>query len=170
MEFDYRFSYLRKTEPRGKILFNILKPYLREGDRILDVNCGFSPLASHLLKAGFRVTGFDIHIEIVKHLKKKFSKGCWLNISLEKHLKEYFEVIIILGINALSFTELLSHHQPRLVLLEVVEAEQRYPCHDRYKEAIKFLLENGYHQRKFGKYNAKLERGSARRFTLMEKI
>jgi len=171
MASDYKYPYLVKTEPRGRILFNILSPHLEEHDTILDVHCGYAPLAKWLLDAGFDVWGFDSSTEAIKHLREKHPNGHWISRPVNEFpFKINFDVILLLGYDWHSFIDLLKYYTKyRLVLLEVVKVTKRLPCHKNYDKAIRFLTAKGYVILESGEFDAELERGSTRIYCLMRK-
>lgn len=64
--------------PSSLELYPIIHKYLREGDKILDIGCGFGKISLELASLGYSVTGIDINAEAVK-LSKAIAKSLDLN-------------------------------------------------------------------------------------------
>jgi SAM-dependent methyltransferase len=137
----YNWPHLEKTEPRGSILYDVLKSHLLPGDRILDVNCAYSPLAKHLLADGYGITGFDVAPEPIDFLKKNHPGGSWSQIDVRTMYDNpmilgTFDVLILIGAGSIedndyvTATEMFHNKylrpiikmmKPRLVFLESPE-------------------------------------------------
>lgn len=128
----YNYSYLEEVQVRERSLFQIIEPYLKPGDRILDVNCGYSPLARPLLEAGYDILGFDINPIPIAYLKEEFPKGEWHQISHEDANFEGFSVLLLLGFSISSYGasfktslgRLLDSNKPRVILAEVYKGPE----------------------------------------------
>ena len=168
--------YLRKTEPRGAILFDLIRPHLREGDRILDAGCGYSPMATHILEIGHRITGFDINPEPIDHLKQKHTRGEWICTMYEKASFKGYTVLLLLGANDAWNGEdfkdyvlrAVTQNPIRLVLLEMARARAQ-PRVRGYNSALNVLLEMGYHLVDSGGYESGMDRASTRIFDILER-
>lgn len=64
--------------PSSLELYPIIHKYLREGDKILDIGCGFGKISLELASLGYSITGIDINAEAVK-LSKAIAKSLDLN-------------------------------------------------------------------------------------------
>ncbi|MFA6602431.1 MAG: GNAT family N-acetyltransferase [Candidatus Shapirobacteria bacterium] len=131
---DYVWDYLiPENNDRTKKLVSILKPIFLKNERVLDVNCGFSPLSSYLIsKLNNFVTGFDINPMAISYCKSKYeSKHSVFLLADDKDYisNDFFDVIIHLGIapgehpaesstEKATSTKLILKHQPRLVIIE----------------------------------------------------
>jgi len=125
------WARLQQTEPRGKILYEELQEYLVSKDRVLDLNCGYAPLAGHFLSANHKVTGMDLSGPAINELEQREPQGEWKLLNIEKlysnvHKIKDFEILLQLGVYNLQdekeyqifLHDLLQQKQPRIVLLE----------------------------------------------------
>jgi len=169
----YSWPYSRKTEPRGKILFDALKPFLNKGDTILDVDCGYSPLAKHLLENGYSITGFDVSQIPILYLKRTHPNGNWITMEdAEAQFKNY-SVLLLLGITTPLYTvysqtyfetteRLLKLNRPRLILAESANgADQKL-----YQQICVLLNNQHYYLNKEGGYDAEMIRASKRHYSM----
>ncbi len=173
LKLNYAWANLKNVEKRGRILFNTLKPYLKQGDNILDVNCGYSPMAEQLIKEGHQLIGFDIHPEPIDHLKKHVPKGVWLNIPDEQANFRGNSVFLLLGIATplypiysktflQSLKRLIALNEPRVILTESADgADQQL-----YKQTCEWLMENHYTQRTSDRFDAEMSRASKRHYSI----
>lgn len=173
---NYAWGHLKQTEDRGKILFNAIKPYLKSGDKFLDINCGFSPMAKCVLESGYSILGFDINSIPIMYLKKNFVQGEWHDIKDEKANFKGYAVFLLLGITTplysvysetllTSLKRLLTLNRPRLVMAESADAaDQRY-----YRDTCSILQEFGYVQKVVRPYNARLTEATLRHYSIWEK-
>lgn len=154
--------YLKKTEPRGSILYALLRPYLRKGDRVLDSACGFSPLAKHLLKAGLKITGFDINEEAIIYLHRTHPKGSWHCSSYEEARPKGYDILLLLGANAAwngedfhnYLIQTITKNRIRLIFMEMAYTLQAHPRDEGYQNALDTLMENSYHEVYAGTYES----------------
>ena len=154
--------YLKKTEPRGSILFALLRPYLRKGDRILDSGCGYSPLAEHLLGKGHEMTGFDVNAEAIAHLKNTQPQGDWHWSSYEKARPEGYDILLLFGANDVWNSEgfhnylirTLNKNRFRLVFMEMALTLNTHPRDEGYQNALDTLMERKYHEVYTGSYES----------------
>ncbi len=157
--------YLKKTEPRGSILFALLRPYLRKGDRILDSGCGYSPMAVNLLAHGYGITGFDIHAEAIAHLKNNQPGGDWRCISYNEANFTDHTILLLLGAgaawNGADFYDYLirtlAKNGIRLVFMEMALTAQEHPRDEGYKNVLDTLRERKYHKVYAGSYESGME-------------
>jgi len=172
----YGWPYLKETRIRGKFLFSIIKPYLREEDKVLDVCCGYSPLANPLLEAEFHITGFDIHPSPIQYLKDKAHRGDWYQASCEEASFTGFSVFLLLGATVswdISFHSFLSRalesNEPRLILLDVSIIPPDAVWIKIYDNVIAYLQKKGYKVVSTGKYESMMKAASKRNYSLMER-
>lgn len=135
---DYKFEYSKKTEDRGKTLFDAIKPHIGNKESFLDIDCGYSPLANMVIEAGHRILGFDINEIPINHLKENHPRGEWLILSDDTADFKGYSVFIILGITTPlyscysktfldSLKRLLRSNRPRTILIESANgADQEY--------------------------------------------
>ncbi|MBA7654597.1 Ubiquinone biosynthesis O-methyltransferase [subsurface metagenome] len=173
-KMTYVWPQLQKTEPRGKILFELLKPHLKQKDSFLDVNCGYSPMAKHILESGYSLLGFDNNAIPIEHLKQHQPKGTWHVLSDEQANFKGYSVFILLGITTplypvysstflQSVERLLKTNSPRLVLAEGANAANR----TLYQQTLKLLTETDrYKCVDTGNYDAQISRGSKRHYSI----
>ena len=144
--------YLKKTEFRGRILFDLLKQCLRKGDRVLDSGCGYSPMAELLLSSGYEITGFDIYPDAIAYLNKNQPGGCWWCIPYKATGFTGFTVLLLLGAsktwNEEDFHEYIlrtiTQNRIRLIVLERAHSLKEHPRVEGYNHAISTLLKRGY--------------------------
>ena len=172
---QYTWPYLKKTKIRGKILFNIIKPYLKLNDNFLDINCGYSPLASHVLHANHRIVGFDINPYTIRYLRRHFPRGSWYCTSYKNFNMKDFSIFLLFGPDPAvkkkdpSFQEfllrLLKHNNPRLIFLETCKSHASSV--NFYNEIIALVMEKEYIKLDGGEYDSKMKSSCAIRvFTL----
>jgi len=172
MKSNYVWGYSRKTEPRGKILFDVLKPFLIKGDTILDVDCGYSPLAKHLLENGYSLTGFDVSEIPILHLQRTHPDGKWVTMDDAEAQFRNQSVILLLGVTTplkpvysktyLETTErLLNSNSPRIVLVESADqADQKL-----HTQICKILTPQ-HSLKKRGQYDAKMIKATKRHYSI----
>jgi hypothetical protein len=177
----YEWPYLKETSTRGKILLNIIKPYLKSGDSFLDIMCGYSPLAGPLLGSGHRIAGFDVNPHPITYLRKCFPTGEWYQTSHENVHFKGFSVFLLLGAYEVccepSFQEsllnLLRLNNPRFVFLEANKGSAETPKKENpfvdpaktlrlthlrgYNCVLRLLMETGYTVLDVGEYDAGIE-------------
>ncbi len=154
--------YLKKTEPRGSILFALLRPYLRRDDRILDSGCGYAPMAENLLAHWYRITGFDINAEVIAHLKKTQPLGDWHSVAYDEADFTGYTILLLLGAgvawNGKDFqnylNRTLSTNWIRLVFMEMADTVQEHPRDEGYKNVKDALIERHYHEVFSGSYES----------------
>jgi hypothetical protein len=98
---DDKWSYLISASDRGSLIMEHLGPLLRDGDRVLEAYCGFSPLNAHY--ENVRVFGFDVDPTIIERLRIQYPRHTWAQIE-EKHvayaeLPEEVDVLVGLGLS-----------------------------------------------------------------------
>jgi len=171
-----KYPWLQKTQPRGQILYDLLAPYLKDGDKILDVACGYSPMAKQLIQAGYAVSGFDTDAEVIKALKETYPTGNWIHGSYESLEYRGYTVLVMLGITKTPHSEdnfkdwlrrLIEKNEFHTVLLEVGDAPPEYPRFQLYIHFIKMLMELGYSHVAAGEYDATLDMVSKRIYSIL---
>lgn len=182
----YEYPYLKGVEARGETVFNIMKSHLRLGDNFLDIMCGYSPLASPLLKSGYQITGFDDNRTAIKDLKELYPGGKWVRASFDNFKPQSesespFSVFLLLGAFQLcsqpsfvsSMAELLDANKPRVFFLETNKSIEKAPTIDSpfveesavnrsvhlkgYNAMMKLFMDRGYEVADVGQYNAQLK-------------
>ncbi len=169
----YPWRYSEKTEPRGRILFDALRPLLEKGDSFLDVDCGYSPMASHILDHGHTITGFDVDPGVIEHLKNTRPRGEWVELDDVDANFQGYTVLLFLGVTTALKTvysetyletaeRLLDLNNPRVILVESAdEADQ-----ELYNQVCKLLENTGrYVKKQEDGYDAGLEAASARHYS-----
>jgi len=158
---------LKKTEPRGSILFNVLEPYLKNGDKVLDACCGYSPLAKYIINHGCKIIGFDNNLEAIKFLEKEHPSGTWYFLSYKTGKYFSIDVLLLLGVvhfySTPEFRRIMHMIHPRIILLETANIPENIK---HYNSMSDFLLSKGYEKSTGGKYDAELEFASERTFSL----
>lgn len=108
------------NKTRGKILFTTLKPYLNNGDRILDFGCGYSPMAKHLIK-NYELIGIDTDEDCVSYLSLKHPNGTWVSDSFY----DYGDIDVLLFLSFVTdvymfgrLNELVDNSRPRIILTD----------------------------------------------------
>jgi hypothetical protein len=95
------WSYLCQRSTRGPKLAALLRGMIRAGDRILDVYCGFSPLAS--LLEDVTVFGCDADAAIIEELTKSLPQHTWRQIDERQvpfaALPENIDILMGLGLS-----------------------------------------------------------------------
>lgn len=171
----YPYPHLKSCAHRGRFLFDVLGGWLKLDDVILDVLCGYSPLAEHLLSAGYSLTGFDRSSVPIGHLKKTFPEGNWFQASHEAVALEGFSVLLLLGAEKAlwtpSYEALLSNQFKagvRLVLLEGCQPRKQV-SKDFYKGVDHFIEGKGYELIFSGNFDARLSHLPRRIYSLYKK-
>ncbi len=178
---NYEYPYLKETQLRGEVLFKILKPYLKPKDRFLDMLCGYSPLATPLIKHGYNITGFDANKIVIKSLKESCPSGQWFQSSFENLKLKGYSVFLLLGAYELccessfvkTLTELILQNKPRLFFLEANKNSAKAPTIENpfidensviqlwnlqgYNSVLRLLLNYHYRVVAVGQYDAKLK-------------
>ncbi len=157
--------YLKKTEFRGRILFDLLKHCLRKGDRVLDSGCGYSPMAESLLSSGYEVTGFDIYSDAIAYLNNTHPAGYWWCIPYQATSFTGFTVLLLLGAggawNGKDFHDyilrVITQNRIRLVMLERAHSLKEHPRVEGYNHALSSLLERGYGVVASGSYESGMD-------------
>ncbi len=157
--------YLKKTELRGHILFALLKPHLRKGDRVLDSGCGYSPMAENLLVRSYDLTGFDINPDVIAYLKNERPRGNWWCRPYSEIDFIGYTVLLLLGAgrawNEEDFHEYvlrtITQNKIRLVVLEMAHSLKEHPRVEGYNHAISTLLEKGYEVVDSGSYESGMD-------------
>lgn len=189
---EYLWPHHKETEFRGQTLFQVIKPYLRPGDRVLDVACGYSPLAKPLLQAGFHLTGFDNAHEPIIHLKNHFPEGEWHQLSFERANFRGFDVLLLLGLTGLIYSDsrsaqkynsflnrMIEGNHPRIVLLDSAKGSMDTGVRNGvfikpkgwqivYNNSVNLLKNKRYRNQMSGEYDAKMKEASLRIYCLME--
>lgn len=172
---SYAWMNLKDNSVRGEILFDALEPYLKVRDCVLDVNCGFSPMAKELISFGCSITGFDINHLPIKHLKKTVPNGFWV-VSSDQEAKKTFvrkDVFLLLGITTPLYSiysktfldstkSLITSNNPRVIMLESADgADQKF-----YNQTCDWLRENHYFLKEESHYDAEISRASKRHYSI----
>ena len=169
----YSWDYSRKTEPRGSILFDALSPLLEEGEHFLDVDCGYSPMARHILDHSHKITGFDINPKPIQHLKQIHPQGDWIVLEDVDAKFVSYTVLLFLGVTTALYPaysktylktaeRLIDLNKPRLVLVECAKgADQKL-----YLQVCELLNSHHYFLKKKSHYDAKMIRASKRHYSV----
>jgi hypothetical protein len=187
----YEYSYLKNVSSRGKLLFDIIKPYIKPEDSFLDIMCGYSPLAGPVIETGHRIVGFDENSEAINHLNKYFSKGEWYKSSYKNVDFKDFSFFLLIGtpeeVCCLpSFKKflliLLRHSNPRLFFLEVNKGQAKTPTKESpfidqaytgvcrsFNCVLTQLIAEGYTVLDIGEYNAQLDISSLRIYAILNR-
>jgi hypothetical protein len=95
------WKYLTGRSNRGQLIAAAARELLRPGDRLLDVYCGYSPLASVLDEVSF--FGCDRDPQIVARLRREFPRHHWECIDETRlpfaALPEESDVLVGLGVS-----------------------------------------------------------------------
>lgn len=173
----YNWTYLKEEKVRGKFLFDLLQPYLQPSDTVLDVDCGYSPMAELFIKGGYRLFGFDVNAEPIAYLKRTQPQGDW-HIQPDS-MANYSgcTVFLLLGVTTplypiysstylQSLERLLEANRPRVVLAESADAADQ----ELYIQVCQLLSRYGYTKKEYRQYDAKLQQASLRHCTLWLKV
>lgn len=128
----YRWPHLQRNEVRREHLFKALKRYLHPKDHILDICCGYSPLAKLLLDSGCDITGFDVFEDCIKHLRRILPKGRWMLKSFKKVELYPYSVLLFLGLPGdIGVTKIFNKFltnilsvEPRIILMDTAVASK----------------------------------------------
>lgn len=63
----YWENICRENIPSSLDLFPVIYEYLKQGDKILDIGCGFGKISLQLAALGYSVTGIDINVEAIEY-------------------------------------------------------------------------------------------------------
>ncbi len=168
--------YLKETEPRGRILFSLLRPYLRKGDQIMDSACGFSPLAENLIAHGYAVAGFDINAEAIAYLKNTQPLGDWHCASYEEVRHAGYDILLLLGAGAAwngkdfhdYLVRTLNKNRFRLVFMEMALTPNTHPRDEGYQYALDKFIARQYQEIYTGSYESGMEgRASTRTYNIL---
>lgn len=188
---SYPWPHLERTEVRGTVLFSKLVSYLKQGDRVLDVCCGYSPLAKPLLENRYLVAGFDREQAPIDYLNEHYPRGHWLHASVEKfygsNLYRDFRVLLLLGPDPPQETvqfqqylrELVAENHTEVVLLDtwlnLVEPpnptfrEPKSIWHHAYNADMQTLLSLGFKIADSGIYDPENGLDEPRFFIVMKR-
>jgi hypothetical protein len=90
------WEYLKKTEPRGKRIYEIIKSYIKDCKVVVDMNCGYAPLYPYL--KGLDYYGYDSDKDCIEYLKKKYPNGSWKCCTDDKiSPPKKFDLLLVLG-------------------------------------------------------------------------
>ena len=151
-EGKYVWDYLKpENNNRSEILSKILNPYIQSSEKVLDINCGFSPLAGLFLSNNCDFTGFDISEEAIAYAKERFKKAnFFVSDDSSAPVPSDLDVIIHLGVtggkdrwNLESKTEIettkraILNNLPRMIILE--SAQVRKTSYETLRDFVKEL-------------------------------
>lgn len=152
-------QYRPEHSRRGKKLYLILKPYIKDGMRILDAGCSYAPV-SHYIYSDFpkcQVFGFDNNGKVIRELKNRYSRFRWERIDFKQgdDLKDYVitapEIVIHTGVNA-DWSNIWMVHkwlmdsgrEPQYVLLETGRRDGYEICMKVYNRVVVYYIEHGF--------------------------
>ena len=173
----YKYDYLRKTEIRSRRLMEALKPHLRKGEAVLDVCCGYSPLAKQLIDLGHSVVGFDYREDVIDHLRRTAPRGEWHMCNYADFKAEPFTVLLLLGMDAEPHSKqrfqkwlsaLLDAHKPNLIFIEAIKPPSQWAVR-LYERIEGIAFECDYTVSSRGGFDSGMEKAAIRRYTLMRK-
>ena len=73
---SYSWDYLiPENNNRSSLLAEILGPYIRPGEHVLDMLCGFSPVAKTMIDRGCTIEGFDKREEAINYCRRSYPEG-----------------------------------------------------------------------------------------------
>lgn len=167
----YPWPYLMKNEVRSKVLFEALKPHLHDGEQVLDVGCGYSPLAEPLLANEHSIFGFDPNVGCINYLRKNFPQGGWVRSGFRDMPTKFCTVLLLLGIsgNPVAIENFLHRAlsvYPDIVFLDTAICSRKdvtlrdgIPFHNKeerwrklHNRVVEILLERRYEMKKCGYY------------------
>lgn len=102
----YKWPYLKDVDERGAVLFNKLYDTVdlaKYVPKVVDVGCGYSPMAGYFDKAGWEILGVDSYLPAIEELGEKYPEHCWLHSTIDSFSTEDEEwvqgsVLLLLGL------------------------------------------------------------------------
>uniref|UniRef100_A0A6M3M4K1 Putative methyltransferase n=1 Tax=viral metagenome TaxID=1070528 RepID=A0A6M3M4K1_9ZZZZ len=154
-----KWQYLKDDGYRGRILFEALESYLKPGDRVADICCGYSPMAKHLVDS-YHCMGFDLNGDAIKILKDRFPEGEWVTASYTEMTLKDFSILLLLGVSAHQIetdfhkflSETLASNHIRLIMVEVKLDLAERPWMQAALSLEKFFGKKGYERLSTGDY------------------
>lgn len=155
-------------------MFDALKPFIKKGDTFLDVDCGHSPLAKHILRGGHSITGFDIAFNVIQHLQDIYPKGNWITLDDADAEFQGYSVLLLLGVTTPLYKvysetyyettkRLLGLNYARVVFVESADGADQ----TLYKQVCEMLEKVGHYVKKCEKkYDAEMKRASRRHYSI----
>jgi len=143
----YPWVYGKDMRFRGKLLFDLLRPYLQPGDCVLDVGCGYSPLADHIVNFGCQIRGFDTSLTPLKALRKRVSKGCWQQATYKTAKVGSFSILLLTGLTGhignasfIAFLKKAFKEKPRVILVDTVTGSTKRHNYDKLTQSLTQLI------------------------------
>jgi hypothetical protein len=181
------FPHKHLIEPcpkRVSILWSAIKDYLREGDTVFDLNCGYSHLTPPLTSLGHKVTGVEINEDAVEWLREHHPNETWIQADSYAYLKNNEvgrqDILLLLGTshppmtseeyqNALSAS--ISQMNPRVILIESGVSDAYKPWVQAYPMTMRTLTKLGYEEKSSGSFDATwpIEEVKHRKFAVLER-
>jgi 2-polyprenyl-3-methyl-5-hydroxy-6-metoxy-1,4-benzoquinol methylase len=167
----YSWSHLlpKHSEYRSQLYWNVIKDYIDENDIVLDVNCGYSPLAKYMIDDVQKYIGFDKNIKSIEYLSNTYPKGEWRVSDYNNEYIEGITVLLLVGIGGyLNFDEYMRNmvriNRPKIVFTETYFGKIDDKCKQYYRNICKYLARNGYVKKIEKKEDVKIPKNSIRKY------
>ena len=154
---EFKWGYMKedKGAQRAVFLSEKLKPYLREGDTVFDLFCGYSPLYHMLREAGCKVTGLDGAHEAITWLREKYPEATWIKETFtENMISDYRGVTILLLLGVAEpqhkpvfqryLDKALKNNDIRVIITDTATPPSPRPYYAGYKRNQQVMINNGY--------------------------
>lgn len=162
----YKYPYLENNEYRGRYLYSEIKPFLGKKETVLDVACGYSPMAKFFIEDGHKIIGFDTHKEPIKNNKERFPNQTWVLESYENFNYDGFSIMLILGIVRIPQGDIkfqkwleqrLDNNYINIIMIEAGELRKNLPRYKIYPKIRSIIEDHSFKLRKNSSYNAKID-------------
>ena len=141
-------------ERRIHFLAGVLKPYVHEGDSMIDLGCGAGLLRKHFPETKY--TGVDQNPEAIKLCKKESPDAVWLCKNLSDIKGFAYDIVVHAGIPSLSYNAWDIHTRlyPEIVLLEAGHCvEDKSDTVLGFNKVMAIYKKRGYESIYTGKYS-----------------
>ena len=153
-------QFLPDKSTRGKILYDKIKPHIKDGMHFIDIGCAYAPLADHIRKDFPTATyfGFDSAGQLLPHCMARHPHYTWKRILVEEDsnfgvwIKDPIDFVLHIGVDADYWTAiwkvhqaiLAEDHKPQFVLLETGRKDGYEKCMDTLNRITTLYIEAGY--------------------------
>ena len=152
-------QYRPENSTRGKVLYDKIKPHIKDGVFILDVGCSHSAISTHI-RADFpkcELFGFDNNGAIINELRKTRPYYRWERVAIEQgnELERFNlaipDIVIHTGVNG-AWSNIWRIHEwlfennlvPDLALFETGRKDGYEQCMEIYAKLTVLYFQNGF--------------------------
>jgi len=161
----FKWMYMKEhaCTQRIEYLSNKLTQYLKSGDKVFDLFCGYSPLCGKLLEDGYDLTGMDGCPEAIKWLKQNYPTGEWTHFLFDDKQETYLRdatVLLLLGVAEPQhhpefqtyLEKTLNKNNVRIILTDTLKPQEKKPWYDGYTRNKQVMELCGYCEAETGLY------------------